>query len=305
MAREMCAVGKKTAVALGFFDGVHLAHQKIIRSAVAYAKRKGSEANVLNFDRSPAEVLFGALRFYLTDNSEKSEIISALGAECLMLNTEPALLAMSGEDFIRKNVVEKLNAGAVFCGYNYTFGSDLRNSADLRKIGGELGLHVEVADEETVGGQPVSSSRIRALLQNGETEAAAALLGRFYSVTGVVEAGKRLGRTMGFPTMNIYPEPGRALIPRGVYASWAVFGGERHIGVTNIGVNPTVGDSGIRVETFLPGFSGNLYGQEVTIMFVRFMRPERRFASVEELFSQISADAEAVTALMKNRREKF
>lgn len=298
-------MGKKTAVALGFFDGVHLAHQKIIRSAAAYARKNSAEAVVLTFDRSPAEVLFGAPRFYLTDNSEKSEIISALGAECVMLNTEPALLAMSGEDFIRKIVVEGLNAEAVFCGYNYTFGSDLCSSADLVKIGGELGLYAEVAAEETVDGLPVSSSRIRALLQKGETEAAAALLGRFYSVTGVVREGKRLGRTMGFPTINIYPEPERALIPHGVYASWAVFGGERHIGVTNIGVNPTVGDRGIRIETFLPEFSGNLYGQRVTIMFVRFMRPERRFASVEELFAQISADTEAVTALMKTDAKNF
>lgn len=290
----------KTSVALGFFDGVHLAHQKIIRAAVSYAEKNSLRAAALTFDRSPAEVLFGAPCLCLTDNYEKSGIISSFGAECVMLNTTPELLRMGGEDFVRNILIEKMNAAAVFCGYNYTFGRERLTAAELVDIGERLGLHTEVIAEERKGGEAISSSRIRSLLQKGDMEAAAVLLGRPYSVTGTVEAGKRLGRTMGFPTINIYPNADRSFIPRGVYATWAVFAGERRVGVTNIGVNPTVGDRNIRIETFIPGFSGNLYGCCVTIEFIHFVRPEQKFASVDELFSRIALDTDTVKRLLEN-----
>ena len=278
----------KTIVALGFFDGVHLAHQKIIRTAVEQAGSLSAVA--LTFDRAPAEVLFDAPVSYLTNKDERERLIASLGAECVSLSTTPELLKMSGEAFVKEILIEKLEASALVCGYNYSFGSDLLGAGELKAMGESLGLSVTVLPEESLDGEPISSSRIRALLEKGETQAAAALLGRPYSITGTVEQGKRLGRTMGFPTINLYPEPWRAQMPRGVYATWVEFDGERHKGVTNIGINPTVGDKNMRVETHIPHFSGNLYGEEVTVYFMHFLRPERKFPSVDELFSQIAAD---------------
>lgn len=288
----------KTSIALGFFDGVHRAHRKIIRAAVEYGAEKGLVSAALTFDRPPAEVLLGTARLCLTDNLEKGRLISAMGAECVMLGTTPELLKMTGEEFVLEILIKKMAAGALFCGYNYSFGSDKLTAADLLAIGEKYGLHVGVLPQECSGGEPISSSRIRELLGEGDMEGAAALLGRPYSVTGIVEHGKRLGRTMGFPTLNIYPSADRSFIPRGVYATWAVFGGEKHMGVTNIGINPTVGDRNIRIETHLPNFSGNLYGQEVTTEFVRFIRPERKFASVNELFDQVAKDTKTVVDVL-------
>lgn len=286
----------KTSIALGFFDGVHLAHQKIIRAAAELSPSRRPLA--LTFDKPPAQVLFGVRVSCLTNNAERERLITALGAECVCLAATKELLSMKGADFVREILVGRLNAAALVCGYNYSFGSDALGAADLVRIGGEAGLEVLVLPEEKVGGESVSSSRIRSLLASGDTEGAAALLGRYYSVTGTVERGKGLGRTMGFPTVNIYPERGRAPMPRGVYASWAEFGGERRKSVSNIGINPTVGDKNMRVETHILDFDGDLYGREVTVSFVRFLRPEKKFASVEELFARIEADSAEAAAVL-------
>ncbi len=292
----------RSAIALGFFDGVHIAHQKIIKAAAHCAESNGWRGVALTFDRSPAEVIFDAPRSCLTDNAEKTALISALGAECVMLKTDGELLKMSGECFVREILVEKMNAAALFCGYNYTFGSDRLTAARLEEIGEKYGLSVEILPDEKIDGASVSSSRIRELLREGDMEAAAKLLGRAYSVTGVVEQGKGLGRTKGFPTVNIYPEADRLFIPHGVYASWVAFGKERHVGVTNFGMNPTVGDKNIRIETHILDFSGDLYGQSVTTEFVRFVRPERKFSSTDGLFAQISADRDTVRKIMESRQ---
>lgn len=286
-------------LAMGFFDGVHIAHQKIIKSAVAYGIENNMPAAAVTFDRSPAEVLFSAKVSLLSDNREKQRLISALGAECIMLGASRKLFAMSGEEFVKEVLLKQLEVGAVFCGYNYTFGSDLLKCGDLKRLGDKYGFKVFVAEEERIGEESVSSSRIRELLQKGNTEAAAELLGRRYSIGGIVEGGKRLGRTMGFPTINIYPQGMRAEIPNGVYATYVTFNGERHVGVTNVGTNPTVGDGNLRIETFIPNYSGNLYGVWVNTEFVHFVRPERKFSSVEELFERIGKDTEYIVEMMK------
>lgn len=295
---------EKTSIALGFFDGVHIAHQKIIRAAVSFGRERGFRPIALTFDTAPVKALFGTEVKVISGNLEKQRLISALGAECVMLGATAELLAMDGESFVREVLVKKMNAAAVSCGYNYTFGSDTLGSRELRELGEKYGFEAIISEAETVDGIPVSSSRIRELLQKGDMEGARRLLGRNFAVTGIVEAGKRLGRTMGFPTVNIYPSENRCLIPRGVYAARVSFDAERRDAVTNVGVNPTVGDKNIRIETYIPGFSGNLYGKEITTEFVHFVRPERKFSSVEELFSRISEDAKTVAAYFEKTRDK-
>lgn len=281
----------RTALALGFFDGVHIAHQKIIAAAAGYARANGLCAAALTFDRPPASVLFGAEENILTDNAEKRRLIEGLGAELRMLGASPALLAMSGAEFVEL-LVREYSAAALFCGYNYTFGSDRLGAEALERLGRERGLYVRVLPEETALGGPVSSSRIRALLAEGSMERAAALLGRPFSVTGTVERGKGLGHYLGFPTINLYPAVSGGLMPHGVYAARAAFGGESRAAVANFGINPTVGDKNIRIEAHILDYSGDLYGKTVTVSLLRFLRPERRFASVDELAAQIAKDAE-------------
>lgn len=283
----------KTAVALGFFDGVHIAHQKIIRAAVEAARAQGLKPLALSFDAPPSLVLRGCCPPSLTGNEEKKRLISQLGADCLLLPTTTELLSQSGREFAERELRGRLRAEWVVCGYNYRFGRDRLAPEDLRELGRELGFQVRVLAEERLLGEPVSSSRIRELLASGEPQRAAKLLGRPYSVTGKVERGKGLGRKMGLPTANIYA--GQLPLARGVYATRVSFDGQDRIGVTNVGVNPTVHDSAMRVETHLPGFSGDLYGKTLTVRFLKFVRPERLFPSVEELFAQIRRDALEIT----------
>ncbi len=280
----------RTALALGFFDGVHIAHQKIISAAVDYAREHGLRAAALTFDRPPASVLFGAKERLLTDDAEKRRLIEGLGAERRILAATPSLLAMSGASFVEL-LVREHSAAALFCGYNYTFGSDRLGAEELARLGRERGLFVRVLPEETALGGPVSSSRIRALLAEGSMEQAAELLGRPFSVTGTVERGKGLGRSLGFPTLNIYPSVSGELLPHGVYAARIAFGDESRAAVANFGINPTVGDKNIRLEAHILDYSGDLYGRTVTVSLCRFLRPERKFSSVDELAAQIAADA--------------
>lgn len=284
---------KHIAVALGFFDGVHIAHRKIIATAVKIAEERGLHPTALSFDAPPAQVLFGSCPPQLTDNSEKCRLISDLGAECLLLPATGELLSMTGEDFVREILAERLRTVYAVCGYNYHFGRDRLSSGDLVRLGEKHGIEVFVLPEERLDGEIVSSSRIRELLLEGNMEQASQLLGRPYSISGTVAEGKHLGRTRGFPTINIYPSA-QPIIPRGVYATRVIFDGQTHIGVTNVGVNPTVSDNGMRVETHIPDFDGDLYGKAAEIQFISFIRPERKFASVEELFAQIKQDTAAV-----------
>ncbi len=290
---------KKTAIALGYFDGVHLAHQKIISRAVELANAGGMRPIALSFDSPPSLLLRGEAPLSLTERGEKERLIGELGAECVLLPVTRELLQMSGRDFAAKVLVNKFHAVAAVCGYNYHFGRDRLTAGDLASLGRELGFEAAVMPEERLGGQSVSSSRIRELLLNGRPEEAALMLGRPYSTAGEVRHGKSLGRTMGFPTVNLYPGP--LPLERGVYATRVIFDGAEYAGVTNVGVNPTVHDGGTRVETHILDFTGNLYGKYVTVKFLHFIRPERVFPSVDELFAQIRRDAERVRELSGNK----
>ncbi|MGN1097831.1 MAG: riboflavin biosynthesis protein RibF [Clostridia bacterium] len=291
-------MSQKSSIALGFFDGVHLAHQKIILAAAGAAREKGLRCAALSFDSPPALILWGEAPPCLTDNGEKRRLIEGLGAQCVLLETTRELLSLSGEDFVKSILLEKMNVSHAVCGFNYTFGRDRLGPSDLKELGEKYGFVVKVLEEERMDGSAVSSSRIRSLISQGKMEAAAALLGRPYSIDGTVEPGKRLGRTMGFPTINVYPSAQRAFMPYGVYATKVLFRGEEHIGVTNVGVNPTVHDGNIRIETHIPNYSGNLYGEAVETRFLSFVRPERKFAAVEELFTQIGRDTETVMNML-------
>ncbi len=280
-----------SSVALGFFDGVHIAHKKIIEKAVSYAKEHGLRPVALTFDLSPAELLKNGFCEYITPNSQKIQIIEALGAEVLMLPLTKELLNMNAEDFIKTYVLEMLNAKYVVCGYNYRFGKDAAGDTDLlKKMGERCGFGVFTERKISVKETDVSSSMVRTLLSKGNVEAAAKLLGRCFEIFGTVEHGRQLGRTLGFPTANVaYPQK-TVHLRAGVYKTRVFACGKYYRAITNVGKNPTVGGSVFRTESYLCGYHGDLYNENIKIEFESFIRPEMTFKSTEELKKQILSD---------------
>ena len=279
----------KTACALGFFDGVHKAHSHILTTCAAFAKENSLKSVALTFERSPSE-FFGGRPDYLTTFEQKKELIRSLGIdELIALPVTKELLSLSPEDFVHNVLSKELSAAAVFCGFNYTFGKNaIGNAETLRELCGKAGIDVYVADKMLIDGTVVSSSEIRSALSRGDVEKANGLLGRAYEVEGIVEVGKHLGSRLGFPTANIYPD--FSPLKRGVYCTRVSFDGKLYDAVTNIGVNPTVSDNALRVESHLLEFGEDLYGKPISVSFYKFLRGEKKFSSVEELRKQVEKD---------------
>ena len=292
---QMTAV--QSSIALGFFDGVHTAHRAIIETAVRKAEMRGLRPVVLTFDKAPSEVLFGSAPPYITTLEEKERLINALGAQMCLMHTNRSLLSMTAEEFAEKILVQEYNAAEVTCGFNYRFGSEgCGDTQLLTKLGKIFGFNVTVVGERISGGETVSSSRIRTLISSGRIEEANMLLGRSFSISGTVEHGKRLGRTIGFPTANVYPQSGALLPMSGVYETVVEINGERLSAITNTGTNPTVGKETLRTETYIPSAEVDLYGKRITVEFVRFIRPEKKFSDLEALKRQIREDLNVIAA---------
>jgi len=280
-----------SAVALGFFDGVHIAHRKIISFAVDYAKKNNLSPIALSFDASPMELLSDCKVKYLTTNEEKENIIKSLGADTEFLPLSKELLSMEAEVFVKEILVDKYNIKYAVCGYNYRFGKNGNGDTKLlQKLGKHYGFEVRVCDCETLLGESVSSSRIRGLISNGNIESANELLGRNFSLSGIICEGKQLGRKLGFPTANVFFSKHTVMPKNGVYKTLVTVENDTYTAITNTGINPTVGGEELRTETYIPNFNRNIYGKEIKIEFLKFIREEKKFGSIEELKSQIKRD---------------
>lgn len=287
----------QSSIALGFFDGVHTAHRAIIEAAVRKAETRGLRPVVLTFDKAPSEVLFGSAPPYITTLEEKERLINALGAQMRLMHTSRSLLSMTAEEFAEKILVQEYNAAEVTCGFNYRFGSEgCGDTQLLTKLGKRFEFNVTVIGERISGGETVSSSRVRMLISSGRIEEANILLERNFSISGMVEHGKRLGRTIGFPTANVYPPNGALLPMSGVYETVVDINGERLSAITNTGTNPTVGKETLRTETYIPSADIDLYGKRITVEFVRFIRAEKKFSDLEALKRQIREDLNGIAA---------
>ena len=280
-------------VALGFFDGVHLGHRAVIEGCVADSG--GHESVVLTFRESPAKALGRTAPPLLSDNARKAELMEELGVDALIFADFHALKDMPPAVFVQKVLAEKLNAERVYCGFNYRFGRNgAGDIAALEKLCDEKGITVCVRQPVVLDGEQVSSSRIRELIAIGAIDRANRLLGSRWAIEGRIESGNHIGTGMGFPTVNLPIPDGTAVPLFGVYASDIVIDGARYRGATNIGVHPTVGENDKPLcETFLLDFGeGDLYDKRVRCELKAFIRPERRFNSVEELTEQIRLDCE-------------
>lgn len=285
-------------VALGNFDGVHLGHQVVVRRAVGEARARGLRAVAATFDPHPRAVLRpGSEPKLLTVLEVREELLLGCGVdEVRVIRFDLELSKKSPQDFVREVLVGELGAGVVVVGENFRFGykaagdvGDLERH--MREVGGEAyAVPTYVLGEAAGPGEAINSTGIRALLHDGEAREAARLLGRPYSLRGVVVEGDRRGRALGFPTANVLPDAA-ALVPgRGVYAGHVRVGEERYGACTNVGVAPTFERRESRTEAYLLGYEGDLYGEVVDVTFEERLRPEKRFSDVEELKEQIVRD---------------
>ena len=295
-------IGQKTAVALGNFDGIHIGHREIFRNALDAAKEHDLKSLCFTFSNHPFNFILrrddsdpDAVKLICTEE-EKIELIENMGFEILVnVPFDEHIMTMQAHEFFEDIVKDKLNAGYVSVGFNYTYGARATGRPDtLRRECEAAGIGVAIHAAVVVDGEVVSSTLIREMIATGNMEMTARLLGRPYSFNGTVKHGKKLGSSMGIPTINI-PVPDRQMLPpNGVYFSRIHINGITYNSVSNIGLNPTVNDDARRktIETNIFDYDDDAYGQDVTVYFDHFSRGERKFRNKEELFAQIARDCE-------------
>lgn len=289
--RTLTPSAESTSVALGNFDGLHIGHRKVISLALDGASAHLLPA-VLTFQENPLADLGGGAGGRLLSQEDKIELLEHMGVRQLYVLNFRDVKNLTAEEFVDEVLVGCLKAKKVCCGFNFTFGRGGRaDSAKLAELCGRRGVEVSVAQAVMLDGTPVSSTRIRGLIEAGRVEDAERLLGRPFAYRMPIRHGKKLGHSLGAPTLNQELPAGFVLPKFGVYASLVHVGGACCFGVTNVGVKPTVGSDRPLSETWMPDYrGGDLYGKTARVELIRFLRPEQKFSSLEELKREILRD---------------
>lgn len=289
--------GKKVCLAIGFFDGVHLGHQQILRHTLVDAQQQGAIALVLTFDHHPNVIVAPDKAPPLVYSlSQKLRALESAGAEnILLIHFDKKFSEQTGELFIRGLARDLGQIHSICVGADFVFGYKRGgNVALLKTLGAELNFQVHGLSAVSLDGQVVSSTRIREAIRAGHVDDASQMLGRPYALSGKVVVGDKLGRQWGFPTANL-DVAGLVLPPYGVYSALAKLDGKLYRVALNIGVRPTVAEGKqLRVEAHLLDFEGDLYGRELDVEISEKLREERKFASPAELQEQIRRDVAAV-----------
>lgn len=285
---------KEGAVTFGKFDGLHTGHQKLVEQVRKLGQEKGLASIVCAFDMKPLWERSGKVPRMLMTGKER---IRQLTGKADVLVECPFTLAFSqihAEEFIRDIVCRRFHARYVVVGTDFRFGHEKQGDIHmLRQFEETYGYRLIVIEKERYEDRVISSTYIKELLREGELSLANRLLGYPYGITGQVEHGKKLGRTLGFPTLNVAWQENKLVPPRGVYLSNIQVDGKWFHGISNVGVKPTVSkEERVLIESFLFGYEGNAYGKEVAIDLLAFRRPERKFGSVAELKACIDEDIE-------------
>ena len=292
-----------SVVTIGTFDGVHLGHLAIIRYLLERTTERDGISTLVTFYPHPREVIQGRPVPVLTTIEERAAILEKIGLDrFVVIPFTKEFSRLPAEDFVADVLVNKVGVREVVIGYDHGFGHERKGNASLlREMGPRLGFEVDVIPVQVVDSHVVSSSEIRRSIERGDVETAAALLGRRYSMIGKVVAGDGRGRTIGFPTANLEIAHPQKIIPAdGVYAVLVEIEDDvLHPGMMNIGVRPTVDGTTRKIEVHLIDFEEDLYGRELRVEFVGHMRPERKFASLEELTKQLSQDRLRCKAMLE------
>lgn len=285
----------RKVIALGFFDGVHLGHQALLRRAADRAAEKGFTPAVFTFDRSPREFVTGVSVPLLTTPEERRQAVRELFSidEVIVAPFDKEMMTMPWVDFVLM-LAQQYRAGWVVAGHDFHFGH--KNSGTptlLARKAAQLGIGCDIIPAVTLDSVTVSSTHIRQLLEQGNAEEACRFLGRPYSLSGTVRHGKGLGSRLGAPTINLIPPEGHLVPAYGVYAARVKVDDKIFPAVTNVGVRPTVDVNGsVTVESHLLDEQLGLYGETCQVEFLHRLRPERRFDDLEALRHQILRDAE-------------
>lgn len=276
------------AVAIGAFDGIHRGHAEILRSAA----QTGLTTAVATFSRHPSEYLKNRKAEMLTSAALKEKIFEDLGVDILYYLDFESIMGLSGEEFLSEYILKRLGATAVCCGFNFRFGHGRScGTEELMEICRRYGAEGKIVPPVCEAGEPISSTRIRERIVKADMQAAERMLGRPFEFYLEVVHGRQLGRELGSPTINQNIPKGHIVPPFGVYASLTYVGGEALPSVTNVGVKPTVGSDRLSSETYILGYDRDLYGETIGVGLLEYLRPEKKFNSLEELKAQIGRDA--------------
>ena len=286
---------KQKVMALGFFDGIHVGHAALINKIKQRAEETGAEPAVLTFDVHPDNLVFKKTVPLINSAEDRENILSRCFGidDVVVIHFSQRVMHMDWQDFIDE-LIDEMNLRWIVVGHDFCFGyKGLGTAEKLKAYCAERGVGCDIIPAVCRDGVVVSSTLIRQLIESGEMEKANEYLGHPHTLTDVIRTGYHLGTKMGTPTINM-SFPQGVIIPRhGVYAAKAYIDGQEYMSVTNVGIRPTVSDSGnVNVESFLLDFCGNLYGHRARIDFYKFLRPERKFDDVNELAAQIKSDAQ-------------
>ena len=286
---------EKRVIALGFFDGVHVAHGALLRRVTEVAKQLNATPAAVTFDYHPKTFVGSKPVALINTPEDRARLMESVYGirDVIVLPFDRAMMEMPWDKFVTDILVQRFGAVHVVAGHDYRFG--YKGQGDPEKLKGlcaELHIGCDIIEKVELDGVTVSSTHIRSLIEAGEMEEANRFLGHPHVLSGQVIHGKKLGRTIGIPTANLVI-PDRVIVPAyGVYATRIDTGSGVYAAVTNVGTRPTVAGEGITVEPWILDFDGDLYGKAITLEFHYFLRPEQKFASLEEMKNQIHADAE-------------
>ena len=293
-----------TVMTVGNFDGVHLGHKRIFKRVVEWAKQLEATSAVVTFFPHPKTIVAPSSPLeMITSPDEKARFVAECGLDYLLrLNFTEDFSHLPARDFVEEILWKRLHMRGICIGEDFHFGRNREGNKEmLIQVGKEIGFPVEVISKHIQDGQVVSSTNIRDLIRRGEVENAGHMLGRSYSLTGRVVSGKHRGASLGFPTANI--KPVRHFLPKpGVYIVAVECRGIRYQGVANVGYSPTFGDTELSVEVHLLEFSQEIYGEEITLDFLKRLRDEVAFSSITELKEQIKQDTESARRFFQEHK---
>lgn len=282
----------ETVIALGSFDGLHKGHMALINKAIEEGKKIGASVMVYSFSNHPLTVINKELTpKLLLSNEDKIELLESKGVDIvnLVFFTEE-FMKISPEDFIL-NMIKYYNTKAFVVGFNYRFGyKNLGDIELLKKLSKQYGFNLYIVDKIEDMNEPISSSKIRHLIEEGDVKKAAILLTRPYALSGTVMKGRQIGRTIGFRTLNLDYDKRYAIPKGGVYYTNIIISGKNYRGITNVGYNPTVSGNKLSIETHVLDFNEDIYEHSIKILFIDKIRDEKKFNSLEELKNQLTSD---------------
>lgn len=289
---------------MGTFDGVHIGHQKIIEKLILSAKASHCDSLVLTFFPHPRMVLQEQSEIKLLNTiEERTELLKKTGLDNLIIHPfDKAFSRLTAEEFVKNVLVDQLNIQKIVIGHDHRFGRNrTADINDLIEFGEKYGFEVEQISAQEIEDISVSSTKIRNALEHSNVNLANQYLGYSYFLTGVVQKGKQLGRTIGFPTANLKIEETYKLIPQnGVYIVSSVLKGKTVYGMMNIGINPTVGGESTSIEIYFLDFSGDLYNQKIQVSLLQHIRSEEKFGSIDLLKAQLEKDKNTVISFLKD-----